>query len=750
MDSPRSISKGMQSARLFSGRGLPLLLAAAAAIITMAASVFPALAQDDGAVTVVTLNLWHDQQDWPARFELITAELRKLNPDVIVLQEVLQHEDLPNQAVSLAERLGFGEPHFVSVDPEDAAKRYGNAILTRHPVLKTSSRMLAPASDYRTAAHALVEVAGRRISIYSTHLHYSPNRSGADVRKEQIEDLLDFIDETRAGAPVVLAGDFNAEPGAEELERVRARFRDAYAAANYSEHHSDHSPAAEATADTAASTLNPATGHPHARIDYIFAGPELDVLETRVILDEPGPTGVWASDHFGVLARLGTATADFVDDLQERTFRWFWDETPSENGLTPDRAPSRPFSSIAAVGFALPAYAVGVERGYVTREAARDRTLATLDFFWGSRQDTSRAGASGYRGFYYHFLDMDTGERFATNELSTIDTALLIAGVIFAGEYFDRDDPAEVRIRDLADSLYGRIEWDWFQREDGLITMAWRPERGYGPAAYQGYNEAMILYLLALASPSHPVDSTAWDAFTSTYRWEEFYGYPHLNFSPLFGHQYSHIFVDFRGIYDAYMRERAVDYFENSRRATYAQREYGIDNPHGFRDYSGDIWGWTASDGPANTWGVVDGDSVRFHTYWARGVSAGDIRDDGTLVPTAAGGSIAFAPEITIPALKAMRDRYGDLLYNEYGFMDAFNPTYRAEFGEPERGVIDSEHGWFDGDQLGIDQGPIILMLENYRTGLIWDVMRDSKIIVRGLCRAGFSGGWIEGRCESG
>lgn len=455
-----------------------------------------------------------------------------------------------------------------------------------------------------------------------------------------------------------------------------------------------------------------------------------------------------ASDRVDRLAELDAETRGFLEDLQERTFRWFWEETPADNGLTPDRAPSRPFASIAAVGFALPTYAVGAERGYVTRGEAAERTLTTLEFFWNAPQDTARTGVSGHRGFFYHFLDLDTGERFRTNELSTIDTALLMAGVVFAGEYYDRDEPMEARIRALADSLFRRVEWDWFQREDGLITMAWRPERGYGPAAYQGYDEAMILYLLAMGSPTHPIDPRAWDAFTSTYRWDEFYGYEHLNFSPLFGHQYSHIFVDFRDIQDAYMQEKGIDYFENSRRATYAQREYGIDNPGGWHDYSGDIWGWTASDGPANTTAVIDGDTVRFHTYWARGVSAGDIRDDGTVVPTAAGGSIPFAPEITIPALQAMHDRYGDLLYNQYGFLDAFNPTFRAEYGELERGVIDPEHGWFDGDQLGIDQGPIVLMLENYRSELIWDVMQDSEIIVRGLCRAGFSGGWIAGECD--
>ncbi len=765
----------------------------------------------EDAVTVLTLNIWHDQEDWPARLNLIVEELERLRPDVILMQEVLQNENLPNQAATLAYRLGYDDVHFTSVDPAGAAKRYGNAILSRHPILETGDRKLEPLNDYRTAAYARIDVDGRPLSVYSTHLHYSGNSPGTDVRRIQIEDLLDFIERTRGGAPVIIGGDFNAVPDAAEMGLVSARYSDVFAAVRKrgdgmpgtaaserrgggtqgeaaTERPGDGTPReattqrpgdgtpreaateqpgtgtpreaatqrpgdgmpgiADALPPALTTTLNPAKGHSPRRIDYVYAGPELDPLTADIVLDDAGPDSVWASDHFGVLATLGFETQDFVDDLQERTFRWFWDETPPINGLTPDRAPSRPFSSIAAVGFALPTYAVGAERGYISREDAAIRTLNTLKFFWNAPQDTARSGISGYRGFFYHFLDMETGERFQTTELSTIDTALLMAGVVFAGEYFGRDNERERQIRSYADSLFRRVEWDWFQREDGLITMAWRPERGFGPAAYQGYDEAMILYLLALGSPTHPIDPKAWDTFTSTYKWADFYGYEHVNFAPLFGHQYSHMFVDYRGIYDEYMLAKGIDYFENSRRATYSQLEYGKDNPNGFKDYSGDIWGWTASDGPANTWGVVNGDSVRFHTYWARGVAAGDVRDDGTIVPTAAGGSIPFAPEITIPALKNIRDHYGDLVYNEYGFVDAFNPTYRLEFGDPQRGPVDPVHGWFDGDQLGIDQGPIVVMLENYRSGLVWDVMRNSDIIVRGLCRAGFTEGWLEGRCN--
>lgn len=450
------------------------------------------------------------------------------------------------------------------------------------------------------------------------------------------------------------------------------------------------------------------------------------------------------------MQRPGAASAPdglFLDDLQQRTFRWFWETTNPSTGLVPDRWPTPSFSSVAAIGFGLSAYPVGVERGYVTREQARQRTLTTLRFLWSAPQGPDSVGVAGYRGFFYHFLDMETGTRFQQVELSTIDTALLMAGVLSAAEYFDGADPEEREIRALADRLYRRVEWEWMQLPSGLVSMGWKPEEGRFPYAYEGYNEAMILYLLALGSPTHPVRPEAWPAFTSTYLWETFYGQQHVNFAPLFGHQYSHVWVDFRGIRDAYMRVKGIDYFENSRRATLAQRAYAEDNPMKWKGYGGDVWGLTASDGPRDTSLVIRGEERPFYTYRARGAAAGEIVDDGTLVPTAAGGSIPFAPEVTIAALRAMRDRYGDHLYQRYGFLDAFNPSYdRPEWGS-RMGKIVPGVGWFGHDHLGIDQGPIVLMAENYRSGLLWDVMRDNPYLVRGLCRAGFTGGWIQEKC---
>jgi hypothetical protein len=358
------------------------------------------------------------------------------------------------------------------------------------------------------------------------------------------------------------------------------------------------------------------------------------------------------------------------------------------------------------------------------------------------------AGVSGHRGFFYHFLTMEEGHRYRTNELSSIDTALMMMGVLFCREYFDQPVADEAEIRHLADHLYRRVEWDWmatrsFWSRRQLMRMAWRPEAGFSRAAYEGMDEAMFLYLLAIGSPTHPIDPTAWENFTRTYQWGTFHGQHYVQFGPLFGYQYAHVWIDPRGLQDAALRPRGIDYFENSRRATLANRAYCLANPGIFRDYSGEIWGLSACDGPANVKRQVGAQVVRFSTYAARGASLRGVRDDGTLTPTAAGGSVAFAPEVAIPSLRAMQARYGALLYNEYGFLDAFNPTYRAEFGPVQRGVVHPVHGWFDASQLGIDQGPILLMIENHRSGLIWQVMRRSPYVQNALLRAGFSAPWL-------
>jgi hypothetical protein len=443
---------------------------------------------------------------------------------------------------------------------------------------------------------------------------------------------------------------------------------------------------------------------------------------------------------------LSSSDQTFLDSLQRDTFRYFWETTNPENGLVPDRAPSNSFASIAAVGFGLTSYLVGVERRYITRLQAADRTLKTLRFFATAPQSDKATGVAGYKGFFYHFLDMKTGERFKTVELSTIDTALLLGGILSAQSYFDQNNAAETEIRQLADHIYGRVDWAGMVNHNGpaprpFVSMGWHPELGFIKSDWTGYNEAMLLYVLALGSPTHPVSNDVWSAWTKSYPWATFYDQTHVNFDPLFGHQYSHVWIDFRGIKDEYMRGKGIDYFENSRRATYANRAYCVANPSNWQDYSPTIWGLTACDGPSDT--LVNnkpGEARQFFSYRARGAASTQIVDDGTIAPTAAGGSMAFAPEICVPALRAMKSKYGTKLYGDFGFRDAFNPTYRY----PARVSNGSTAaGWFDVDYLGIDQGPILLMAENLRSGFIWKLMQKNPHVRRGLIKAGFTGGWL-------
>jgi hypothetical protein len=436
-----------------------------------------------------------------------------------------------------------------------------------------------------------------------------------------------------------------------------------------------------------------------------------------------------------------------LDDLEKRTFQWFWDSANPVNGLVPDHFPGKSFASIASVGFGLTAYGVGAERGYISRDQAIDRTLVTLKFFRDAPKNESEDDVTGFHGFFYHFLDMQTGKREARwVELSTVDTTLLMGGVLFAQSYYDRDTPKEREIRQIADQLYRDVDWAWAQPRAPLISMGWTPGGKFIEHDWTGYDEGMLVYILALGSPTHPIGDDAWAAWSKTYdrTWGEFYGQTFLNFAPMFGHQYSHTWVDFRGIRDAWSRKHDLDYFENSRRATYSQQAYAIANPGGWTGYGENIWGLTASNGPGGMV-VKQGDKeLTFHGYTARGAGRDYVSDDGTIVPTAAGGSVAFAPEIVIPALADMKEKYGKEIYTKYGFVDAFNPSYPSTGTNPRTGKVLPQQGWFDTVHLGIDQGPIVLMIENYRSEFIWNVMKKNPYVIKGLQRAGFTGGWLK------
>jgi hypothetical protein len=421
-----------------------------------------------------------------------------------------------------------------------------------------------------------------------------------------------------------------------------------------------------------------------------------------------------------------------LDRLQWETFQYFLKEVNPANGLIADKTRDEWPASIAATGLALAAYPIGVERGFMTRDDAVRIVLSTLRFFKNSVQGTA-PDATGYKGFYYHFLDMQTGRRAWRCELSTVDTAFLLAGALTAAAYFDRDTQDEQQIRSLADELYRRTDWRWAQHEAATVTHGYKPKSGFITYRWEGYDEALLLYVLGLGSPTHPLSDESYPAWLSTYAWKKIYDYEFVYAGPLFIHQLSHIWIDFRGIQDEYMREKGLDYFENSRRATYVQREYAIRNPNELAFYDKDCWGITASDGPGPSTLKVNGIERRFFDYLARGVPHGP--DDGTLAPWAVVASLPFAPEIVLPAIRYFTDRVKLTQAGPYGFKASFNPTYPVK--------SDSAYGWVSPWHYGLNQGPIVFMIENQRSGLIWRLMRQCPYIVDGLRRAGFRGGWL-------
>ena len=420
-----------------------------------------------------------------------------------------------------------------------------------------------------------------------------------------------------------------------------------------------------------------------------------------------------------------------LNKLQRDTFEYFLKESNRDNGMVPDNTRQGAHSSITAIGFALTAYAIGVERGFITRSEAVHRTLTTLRFFRDSEQSED-PGATGYKGFYYHFLYMDTGRRAWESELSTIDSTFLIAGMLTSAMYFNGDAPEEREIRRIAEDLYARADWAWALNRGETVTMGWKPECGFLPYRWEGYNEALILYFLAIAAPLHPIPAASFAVRVKTYCWKELYGQEYLYAGPLFIHQLSHMWVDFRGIQDEFMRSKGIDYFENSRRATYAQRQYAISNPLRHKGYNEHCWGVTASDGPGPATLRIDGVDRAFFDYTARGVPFGP--DDGTIATWAAAASLPFAPEIVLPALQHFSDVYPEIT-SKYGFKCSFNPTF--DDGSQQ------QRGWVSKGYYGLDQGPIVMMIENHRTEFLWSLMKKCPYIVDGLRKTGFTGGWL-------
>ncbi len=423
---------------------------------------------------------------------------------------------------------------------------------------------------------------------------------------------------------------------------------------------------------------------------------------------------------------LTSSETAMLDSIQQKTFLYFLNEHSPDMGIVKDRAAAWAPASIAATGFGIPSFAIGVERKWITREQASDITLNILNFFANSVQSAD-TNATGYKGFYYHFLRMNSGTREWKCELSSIDTGLLMMGIIFARNYYNLDNETEEQIRSLAATLLGRMDWKFMQmsatdKHPNAISMAWTPEKGLLNHGWSGYNEGLFLYILAAGTGMEDVNRS-FDSWLSTYEWKTPYNdLSHVAFPPLFGHQFSQAFIDFRGLGDKYMKEKGINYFENSRRATYVQRQYAKDNPKGWIGYDSLCWGITACDGPGSEYNFGD---KKFEGYAGRGTSGPDytIAEDGTIAPYGSLSSLPFAPEIVFPTIKSMNEKYGSKIWGKYGYYDSFNLTAK----------------WVNNDFLGIDEGPMLIMIENFRTGLVWDYVMKDPVIQKGLEKLGFA-----------
>jgi hypothetical protein len=416
-----------------------------------------------------------------------------------------------------------------------------------------------------------------------------------------------------------------------------------------------------------------------------------------------------------------------LERLQSAAFGYFLEHADPVTGLVADTSRRDSPASIAVVGFALSCYPIGVERGWIARAEAASRTLKALRFFWNSPQSAD-ADATGYKGFYYHFLDLQTGSRVWKCELSLIDSTLLLAGILTAAAYFTAPASDETEIRELAEGLYRRIDWQWAQNGGNTVAQGWKPECGFFNAGWEGYSEATILYVLGLASPTFALSPRSFGGWTSTYQWENIFGYDFLYAGPLFIHLFSHAWIDFRGIQDDFMREKGSDYFENSRRAVSIQREYAARNPHGFIGYGPNFWGISAGDGPGNEQLRECGRDRRFFGYTDRGVPFG--RDDGTIAPWGMLAALPFSPPSGLTAVRHMIERHSGICVGDR-MSSGFNPS-----------LID-QGGWISEGHFGLDQGIVVMMIENHRSGLIWKLMRSCPHVATGLRRAGFEGGWL-------
>lgn len=383
-----------------------------------------------------------------------------------------------------------------------------------------------------------------------------------------------------------------------------------------------------------------------------------------------------------------------LQDLEEANFLYFWEQTNPKTGISRDRCNVRTtvtndLGSIASSGFGLTALCIGAKRGWVPHVEARKRALDALLFLWKKLPN--------HRGFFYHWADINTGERLWDSEVSSIDTSILLCGVLTCREYFQHDV-----VSDLAAEIFNRVDWTWLSEDTQVLPHGWTPETGFLPYRWDNYSEMMMMYLMGLGSASHPLPAATWDAWKRTdfeYDGIKFIG----SNAPLFVHQYSQAWFDFRG-----KRDKYADYFQNSIVATDIHRRFCLSLADKFPTYSNDLWGITASD------------SVKGYVVWGGPPSTGPI--DGTVVPCATGGSLPFLPGPAIRVLRNVYNRYGAGTWSRYGFVDAFNPMTN----------------WYDSDVVGIDTGITLVMAENARTGFVWNTFMKNPEAQRGMQRAGF------------
>jgi len=376
-----------------------------------------------------------------------------------------------------------------------------------------------------------------------------------------------------------------------------------------------------------------------------------------------------------------------LDEIQKKTFRYFWEEANPENGLIKDRSTADSPSSIAAVGFGLTAIPIAIERGWITKTEGYNRVLTTLKSF-------AEGKVEGYNGFFYHFVDMKTGKRVWNCELSSIDTALLLAGVIFVGEYFKGTE-----IEKLADKIYREVNWQWMLAGGKKLSMGWKPEGGFlGGRWGDTFDEGLLAYILAIGSPTYPIPASSWDEITRPIN-DTYISYPN---EVLFVYQYPNIWIDFRNKEDKY-----ANYFNNAAAAARYNWMFTFLRKGEYKTYDEDIWGLSACDGPGG--------------YRAYGASEGN--HDGTIAPYASIGSLPFVPDLAMKAIRGMLSKYGPLIWGKYGFVSGFNV----------------DENWFSKEYVGIDQGTIILMIENYRTGMVWKYFMKNKYVQKAMRKIGFT-----------